>query len=63
MHGIYFNDQQEYDYMQHLKQMGTDPGAVFYSSASSTSKSGNEKGFLKVFPIHTCLKKRYLLLY
>ncbi|KAJ3092144.1 Protein ltv1 [Quaeritorhiza haematococci] len=29
IYGIFFNDQDEYDYLQHLKPMGEDPSAVF----------------------------------
>ncbi|KAJ1984121.1 Protein ltv1 [Dimargaris cristalligena] len=36
LHGIYFDDQ-EYDYMQHLKPMNQTPGAVFISKDGSTS--------------------------
>jgi protein LTV1 len=45
MHGIYFEDQDAYNYMQHLKPIGEDPNGVFIpsteitkSSASSTTK-------------------------
>ncbi|KAJ3313477.1 hypothetical protein HDV04_001931 [Boothiomyces sp. JEL0838] len=27
--GVYFRNQDEYDYLQHMKEMGTDPTAVF----------------------------------
>ncbi|KAI9326772.1 hypothetical protein DFJ73DRAFT_865227 [Zopfochytrium polystomum] len=32
MYGIYFDDQESYDYMKHLKTIGDDPSAVFVSA-------------------------------
>jgi len=32
LYGISFEDQLEYDYLQHLKPMGEDPSAVFIPS-------------------------------
>lgn len=37
LHGIFFQDQKAYDYMQHLKPMGEDPSAVFVSAPGSKS--------------------------
>ncbi|KAJ3272376.1 hypothetical protein HDV01_005559 [Terramyces sp. JEL0728] len=33
-YGVYFKNQDEYDYMQHMKAMGTDPSAVFLAPNS-----------------------------
>ena len=35
LHGIFFEDQRGYDYMQHLKPMGQDPAAVFVAAPQS----------------------------
>ncbi|KAI8610371.1 hypothetical protein BC830DRAFT_1146115 [Chytriomyces sp. MP71] len=32
VYGIFFKDQEDYDYTQHLKQMGEDPNAVYLDS-------------------------------
>lgn len=46
LHGVYFDDQVEYDYMQHLKTIGQDPSAVFLEpkgkQKSSTVFSGGD---------------------
>ncbi|KAI9351987.1 hypothetical protein BDR26DRAFT_850171 [Obelidium mucronatum] len=36
--GIFFKDQKEYDYTQHLKQMGEDPNAVFIDSKAEAER-------------------------
>ncbi|KAJ1554927.1 hypothetical protein HK096_000029 [Nowakowskiella sp. JEL0078] len=35
MHGIFFDDYDRYDYMQHMKVIGEDPQAVFVASKKS----------------------------
>ncbi|KAH6568993.1 hypothetical protein BASA50_000449 [Batrachochytrium salamandrivorans] len=37
-YGIFYNDQESYDYMQHLKPMGEDPTAQFIAVKSSQPK-------------------------
>ncbi|KAI8804773.1 Low temperature viability protein-domain-containing protein [Cladochytrium replicatum] len=48
MHGIFFEDQGEYDYMQHLKPIGEDPSAVFMEAPKPKSerKAGKAGGIV-----------------
>ncbi|KAJ3038489.1 hypothetical protein HDV00_000586 [Rhizophlyctis rosea] len=39
MHGIYFADQDSYNYLQHLKPIGQDPSAVFVEAKSQKKDS------------------------
>ncbi|KAJ3070935.1 hypothetical protein HDU98_006039 [Podochytrium sp. JEL0797] len=48
--GIFFNDQHEYDYTQHLKQMGEDPSAVFLEAkqvAAEKARAEKKEGAIK----------------
>ncbi|TPX64447.1 hypothetical protein SpCBS45565_g05862 [Spizellomyces sp. 'palustris'] len=38
LYGIFFNDQDKYDYMKHLKPIGEDPGAVFMEPKATQKK-------------------------
>jgi protein LTV1 len=38
--GVYFKNQDEYDYMQHLKVIGEDPSGVFIDNAPKEKKQG-----------------------
>ncbi|KAI8853949.1 hypothetical protein BC829DRAFT_260772 [Chytridium lagenaria] len=37
-YGIFFKDQDTYDYVKHLKPIGVDPSAVFVSAAAASKK-------------------------
>ncbi|KAJ3192048.1 hypothetical protein HK101_007128 [Irineochytrium annulatum] len=39
MHGIFFKDQDSYDYLQHLRPIGTDPTAVFMDARNAPKKA------------------------
>ncbi|KAJ3024879.1 UNVERIFIED_CONTAM: glycerol ethanol, ferric requiring protein [Siphonaria sp. JEL0065] len=41
--GIFFKDQKEYDYTQHLKPMGEDPNAVFIDSKAEQERRKAEQ--------------------
>ncbi|KAJ3213116.1 peroxin [Dinochytrium kinnereticum] len=38
-YGIFFKDQASYDYLQHLKPIGTDPSAVFVNASTAGKKA------------------------
>ena len=42
-YGIYFKNDDDYDYFQHLKQMGEDPSSVFIAAKTESNKK-EEKG-------------------
>ncbi|RKO86707.1 hypothetical protein BDK51DRAFT_38137 [Blyttiomyces helicus] len=42
MHGIFFKDVEEYDYMQHLRPIGGDPSAVFLAPKGEKKEKKKE---------------------
>ncbi|KAI8816229.1 uncharacterized protein EV422DRAFT_546605 [Fimicolochytrium jonesii] len=44
LYGIFFTDQEKYDYLKHLKPIGEDPSAVFMEAKNSQSKKDKSGG-------------------
>ncbi|KAJ1552090.1 hypothetical protein HK405_012705, partial [Cladochytrium tenue] len=40
MHGVFFSENDGYDYMQHLKPIGEDPSAVFVGTGATAARPG-----------------------